>query len=115
MTHFAEIDSNGIVLRVIVAEQDFIDSGKVGDPNNWIQTSYNTREGIHSEGRTPLRKNYAGIGYKYDSNLDAFIPPKQFPSFVLNEVKGIYEAPIPMPDINKNYIWNEITKDWDLF
>ena len=71
MTYFAKV-INGIVIQVIVAEQDFIDSGSVGDPNNWIQTSYNTHQGIHSEGKTPLRKNYAGIGYTYDKIKEAF-------------------------------------------
>ncbi len=112
MTYFTEIDSNGVVIRVIVAEQDFIDSGKVGNPNNWIQTSYNTHQGIHSERRTPLRKNYAGIGYKYDSVRDAFIPPKPYPSFVLNETKGIYEPPTPQPKDGKMYRWNENTLSW---
>mgnify|MGYP001594010785 CR=1 FL=1 len=77
MAHFAEIDEKGIVKRVIVAEQDFIDSGKVGDPKNWIQTSYDTHNGVHLLGGTPLRKNYAGIGYTYDKVRDAFIPPPQ--------------------------------------
>lgn len=76
MAHFAEINKEGVVIRVIVAEQDFIDSGLVGNPDNWIQTSYNTVEGKHKLGGTPLRKNYAGVGYQYDRERDAFIPPK---------------------------------------
>ena len=76
MSHYAQIDENNIVINVIVAEEDFIQSGSVGDPNSWIQTSYNTYGNVHQLGGTPLRKNYAGIGYTYDSILDAFIPPK---------------------------------------
>jgi len=113
MTHFAEIDNETKkVLRVIVAEQDFINSGALGNPNNWIQTSYNTIEGIHILGGIPLRKNFAGIGFEYNENLDAFIPPKPFESFVLNVEKGIYEAPIPRPIDGKDYTWNEETESW---
>jgi hypothetical protein len=83
MAHFAKV-IDGLVTEVIVAEQDFIDSGAVGDPSLWIQTSYNTHGGQHPEGR-PLRKNYAGIGYDYDVARDAFIPPKPDGNFVLNE------------------------------
>ena len=74
MSHFAKV-VNGKVTQVIVAEQDFINSGAVGDPSLWVQTSYNTHGGLHPEGR-PLRKNYAGIGFTYDAQRDAFIPPK---------------------------------------
>lgn len=76
MSHFAQIDTNNVVVQVIVAEQEFIDSGLVGAPNTWIQTSYNTVAGKHKLGGTPLRKNYAGIGFTYDSTRDAFIAPK---------------------------------------
>lgn len=113
MTHFAEIDENGVVLRVIVAEQDFIDSGKVGDPSRWVQTSYDTSGGVHKDGGTPLRKNYAGIGYTYDATLDAFIPPKPYASFVLNEEKGIYEAPVSMPKDGASYEWDETATTWE--
>jgi hypothetical protein len=106
MAHFAEIDENGAVLRVIVAEQDFIDSGAVGDPSRWKQTSYNAKDG------TGLRKNYAGVGYTYDANLDAFIPPKPYASFVLNEEKGKYEAPIEKPKDGKEYVWDEENVSW---
>lgn len=106
MAHFAEIDENGIVLRVIVAEQDFIDSGLVGDPSTWVQTSYNAKGG---EG---LRKNYAGPGYTYDKSLDAFIPPKPYPSFVLDEEKGKYAAPVEQPKDGKDYAWDEDTTTW---
>ena len=76
MSHFAQINDENIVTQVIVAEQDFINSGAVGDPSRWIQTSYNTFAGEHRNGGEPLRKNYAGIGYTYDSQRDAFIPSR---------------------------------------
>lgn len=106
MPHFAEIDDNGVVLRVIVAEQDFIDSGAVGDPSRWKQTSYDAKEG------NGLRKNYAGPGYKYDDALDAFIPPKPHASFVLDEEKGLYESPVEKPKDSKGYEWNEASLEW---
>ena len=90
MSHFAEIDETNTVLRVIVAEQEFIDTGAVGDPSKWIQTSYNTRAGVHygqdgmPDSGEPMRKNYAGIGYTYDATRDAFIPPKPYASWVLD-------------------------------
>ena len=84
MSHFAKIE-NGIVTDVIVVEQDVIDSGIFGDPSMWVQTSYNTCGGTHRNGGTPLRKNYAHIGGTYDVVRDAFIPPKLYPSWLLNE------------------------------
>ena len=113
MAHFAQIDENNIVTNVIVAEQDFIDSGAVGDPSKWIQTSYNTHAGEHRLDGTPLRKNYAGIGYTYDSQRDAFIPPKPFASWLLNETTCMYDAPVQMPTDGKNYAWNEDTSTWE--
>lgn len=102
MAHFAKVENN-IVTQVIVAEQEFIDSGAVGDPSSWIQTSYNGN----------IRKNYAGIGYIYNPDLDAFIPPQPFPSWVLNETTASWEPPIARPDDDgKNYIWNEDTQSW---
>ena len=112
MSHFAQIDGNNIVTQVIVIEQDVVDTGLFGDPNSWIQTSYNTSGGIHLLGGTPLRKNYAGIGYTYDSTRDAFIPPKPFNSWTLNETTCLYEAPILMPDDGKMYRWDEETTSW---
>ena len=112
MSHFAQIDDKNIVVNVIVAEQDFIDSGAVGDPSNWIQTSYNTQAGEHKLGGTPLRKNYAGIGYSYDGTLDAFIPPKPFDSWLLDETTCTWDAPVPRPDDGKFYDWNEATTSW---
>ena len=113
MSHFAHVDGNNIVTQVIVAEQDFINSGAVGDPSSWIQTSYNTYAGQHKNGGTPLRKNYAGIGYSYDASRDAFIPPKPFNSWTLNETTCLWEAPTPYPTDGKIYNWNENTLSWD--
>jgi hypothetical protein len=110
MSHFAKVE-NGIVTQVIVAEQSFINTGLVGDPKSWIQTSYNTHGGQHPEGR-PLRKNYAGIGYSYDAVRDAFIPPKPFNSWVLNEETCLWNAPVPMPEDGKIYTWDEEQTTW---
>lgn len=108
MSHFAKVE-NGVVTQVIVAEQDVIDSGLFG--TGWVQTSYNTHGGQHPEGR-PLRKNYAGIGYTYDSTRDAFIPPKPFDSWVLNEDTCLWNAPVAMPNDGKVYTWDEATTSW---
>jgi hypothetical protein len=108
MAHFAKVE-DGIVTQVIVAEQDVIDSGLFGD--GWVQTSYNTYGGQHPEGR-PLRKNFAGIGYTYDTERDAFIPPQTYPSWVLNEETCLWEAPAPYPDAEKLYGWDEETLAW---
>jgi len=119
MSHFAEINNDGIVQNVIVAEQDFIDSGAVGDSSNWIQTSYNTRGGIHyaSNSDEPdsgiaLRKNYAGIGYTYDSTRNAFYAPQPYPSWLLDDETCQWSAPVPMPDDGKRYIWDESITNW---
>jgi hypothetical protein len=113
MAHFAEINEDGVVLRVIVAEQPFIDSGAVGDPSRWIQTSYNTHAGEHALGGIPLRKNYAGIGYKYDQKLDAFIPPKPAESWVLNEETCLWEPPKKRPTrLDTTLQWDEASLDW---
>ena len=121
MSHFAKIDNNNVVTEVIVAEQDYIDSGVVGNPDNWVQTSYNTRGGVHyapnsnePDGGVALRKNYAGIGDTYDESKDAFIAPKPHPSWILNEDTCLWETPIPYPDDGKRYKWNEDDQSWDL-
>jgi hypothetical protein len=121
MSHFAKIE-DGIVVDVIVAEQDFIDSGAVGDPSAWVQTSYNTRGGIHydpvtglpsSDQSKALRKNYACIGSPYDAELDAFLPPKEYNSWILNTQTCLYEAPIPHPDDElHSYSWDEQNQQW---
>lgn len=110
MSHFAKVE-NGIVTQVIVAEQDVIDTGLFGDPNSWVQTSYNTHGGQHPEGR-PLRKNYAGIGYTYDAVRDAFYAPQPYPSWILNEGTCIWESPIPRPTDGKRYTWDEAQQNW---
>lgn len=107
MAHFARIE-NGIVTNVIVAEQDYINTL----PGYWIQTSYDTFKGIHTLGGIPLRKNYAGIGYTYDTLRDAFIPPKPFPSWVFNEETCSWDAPVAKPE--GVYIWNEELQQWEL-
>ena len=110
MSHFAKVE-NGIVTEVLVIEQDVIDTGLFGDPSLFVQTSYNTHGGQHPEGR-PLRKNYAGIGHTYDAERDAFIPPQPFPSWILNEDTCLWDAPVPYPDDNKSYYWNEDIENW---
>ena len=109
MAHFARV-INGLVVEVIVAKQNFIDT--LPNTDEWVQTSYNTHGGKHTLGGTPLRKNYAGIGYKYDKELDAFIPPQPYPSWKLNEDTCLWEAPIPYPQDDKQYIWNEAEQEW---
>ena len=109
MSHFAQV-VDGIVTNVLVIEQDVIDTGLFG--TGWVQTSYNTRGGVHPEGR-PLRKNYAGIGYTYDNERDAFIPPKPFPSWLLNENTCLWEPPVPRPTDDKMYRWDEDTVAWN--
>ena len=120
MSHFAKVE-NGVVTQVLVAEQDFINSGAVGDPAQWIQTSYNTRAGVHYEpnSATPsadqskaLRKNYAGIGYSYDAARDAFIPPSPFPSWLVEDATGTWVPPVAYPTDDQQYNWDEATVSW---
>lgn len=117
MAHFAKV-LNGIVTQVIAAEPDFFESFIDTSPGEWIQTSYNTRGGIHygpdgePDDGTALRKNFAGVGYTYDHQRDAFIPPKPFNSWVLNEDACWYEPPIPAPNDGKDYAWDENTENW---
>jgi hypothetical protein len=112
MAHFALVNAQGIVEQVIVAEQDVIDSGIFGNPSSWVQTSYNTQGGVHVLGGTPLRKNYAGIGFIYDAIRDAFIPPKPYNSWILNEETCLWEAPVSLPSDGQRYDWNEETLNW---
>lgn len=114
MSHFAQINEHNEVVRVLVIEQDTINTGLFGDPSTFIQTSYNTRGGQHALNGTPLRKNFAGIGFKYDPVRDAFIPPKPFNSWVLNEETCIWEAPVPQPNDSSAYWWNENQKTWEI-
>jgi len=113
MAHYAKVN-NGLVEQVIVAEADFFDTFVDSSPGQWIQTSYNTYGGVHTGGGTPLRKNYAGIGYTYDSTRDAFYAPQPYPSWILNDTSCLWEAPTPIPDDGQRYEWNESTTSWDL-
>ena len=132
MAHYAQIDSNNIVTQVIVvADADTADAQgnhmeSIGLAfcqrligGNWKQTSYNTHGGVHSLGGTPFRKNYAGLGYTYDANRDAFIPPKPYASWVLNESTCLWNSPVAYPtdvgtpEAPKMYTWNENTTSWD--
>ena len=118
MAHWAEVDGDSVVVRVLVGNNADPDEGHQWLLNNlggtWVKTSYNTSGGVHSEGGTPLRKNYAGIGYTYDSARDAFIPPKPFASWALDEETCFWNAPIPLPvEEGKMFTWNEETTSWD--
>jgi len=112
MSHFAQIDQNNVVIQVLVIEQDVVDTGLFGNPGSWIQTSYNTHGGAHATGGTPLRKNYAGIGYTYDRTRDAFIPPQPYTSWLLNDTTCLWQAPVAYPADDKHYAWNEATVSW---
>ena len=111
MSHYAKV-LNGIVQQVIVAEAEFFQTFVDTSPGEWIQTSYNTYGGQHKNGGTPLRKNYAGIGFTYDRTKDAFIPPKPFASWTLNEDTCLWDAPTSMPTDGKFYEWDESTTSW---
>jgi hypothetical protein len=110
MAHYAKLGVGNVVEQVIVAEQDFIDTQE----GTWFQTSYNTRGGKHTLGGTPLRKNFAGIGFKYDSSRDAFIPPKPYNSWTLDEDTCLWEAPVAYPEDGLLYNWNEENQTWDV-
>jgi hypothetical protein len=111
MSHFAKVQ-DGKVTQVIVAEPEFFQTFVDSSPGEWIQTSYNTHGGVHTLGGTPLRKNYAGIGYTYNRQLDAFIPPQPFPSWILDEETCLWNAPTPYPTDGENYTWDEATTNW---
>jgi hypothetical protein len=111
MGHFAKVVS-GTVTQVIVAEPEFFDTFVDSSPGEWIQTSYNTYGGVHKLGGTPLRKNYAGMGYTYDKTKDAFIPPKPFPSWTLDEQTCLWNPPVAYPSDDKLYNWDEATQNW---
>jgi hypothetical protein len=115
MAHFAKLDANNIVTFVTVGRQE--DDGREADlcartGDVYKQTSYNTHGGVHALGGTPLRKNYAGIGYTYDPVRVAFIPPKPYASWVLNEGTCLWDAPVAYPDDGKRYSWDEATTSW---
>ena len=110
MAHFAKVNGN-IVETVIVAEPEFFDGFVDSSPGEWIQPSYNTSGGVHLNGGTPLRKNYAGIGYTYDSERAAFIPPKPHASWILNEGTCLWDAPVAYPTDGAAYDWDE-SQQW---
>lgn len=120
MGHFAKV-VDGKVTQVIVAEPEFFDTFVDSSPGAWIQTSYNTRGGVHylpdsndesADQSKALRKNYAGVGYSYDAVKDAFIPPQPFASWVLDDSTCLWNAPTPMPQDGKIYQWDEPTVAW---
>ena len=120
MSHFAKVE-NGVVVEVLVVEQDFIDTGALGDPSLWIQCSYNTRGCVHygqdgqPDGGIALRGNYPGIGYAYDKDADVFyLINAPFPSWSLNRTTWLWETPIPYPTDGKVYYWDEPTVSWQL-
>ena len=113
MSHYALLNNN-IVVQVVVGSGDDLESCYAELFGLACKrTSYNTRGGVHSAGGTPFRKNYAGIGYAYDAERDAFIPPKPFPSWVLVEETCLWEPPVPMPTDGNMYNWNESTLGWE--
>lgn len=118
MAHYAFLDENNIVVEVIVGKNE----GEEGiDWEQWYgnfrgkvckRTSYNTRGGVHEFGGLPYRRNYAGIGYTYDPNRDAFIPPKPYNSWILDEYSCLWQPPSPMPQDGKQYVWDEPSEQW---
>lgn len=116
MSNFAQIDENGIVIQVLVGNDSFPNEGYDWFVENlggtWVKTSYNTQAGVHKKGGIPLRKNYAGIGMKYDSTRDAFITQKPFTSWTLDEATCQYKPPTPYPTDGKRYSWDETVKEW---
>ena len=117
MAHFAKV-CDGKVVQVIVAEPEFFDTFVDSSPGEWIQTSYNTRGGVHygqdgnPDGGVALRGNYAGIGFTYDRTNDVFYAPSPFPSWTLNNTTWTWEAPVAQPTDGKMYTWDEATKSW---
>jgi len=116
MAHYAELNHENVVIRVIPGWDETVKSGMeqlllLETGNIWKRTSYNTIGGKHPEGR-PFRKNYAGIGYTYDAQRDAFIPPQPFPSWTLNEDTCLWDAPVAMPTDGQRYQWDEATTSW---
>ena len=109
MAHYAKVEE-GVVTQVIVAHSKLWCEETLG--GTWVQTSYNTKGGVHLLGGEPLRKNYAGIGYTYDSERDAFIAPKPYESWNLNEDTCLWEAPIAYPTDGIMYAWNEESENW---
>jgi hypothetical protein len=122
MAHYAKVQ-NGIVTTIIVAEPEFFETFVDTSPGEWFQTSYNTRGGVHYNSETgepssdqskALRKNYAGIGYTYDTTRDAFIPPKPYSSWILDNQTCLWKAPVDMPTDDNRYAWDEETTSWGI-
>lgn len=113
MAHYAKVN-NGIVINVIVAEEEFFETFVDSSPGEWIQTSYNTLGNQHKLSGTPLRGNFAGIGYTYDRTNDVFYAPKPYASWILNQSTWLWEAPVVYPTDGNKYDWNESTQSWDL-
>jgi hypothetical protein len=117
MGHYAKV-VDGKVVNVIVAEEDFFQTFVDSSPGTWLQTSYNTRGGVHygadgrPDGGVALRGNYAGIGFSYDPAADVFYPPQPYQSWVLSPKTFLWESPVPYPDDGKVYDWDEATKSW---
>ena len=128
MASFAKIGLNGKVIEVLSVVNEVLHDAngveqeaigidfltKLTGYPVWVQTSYNTIGGVHQLGGTPFRKNFAGIGFTYDEDRDAFIPKKPFNSWILNETTCLWEAPVAMPIDDNKYNWNELTLSWDL-
>jgi hypothetical protein len=116
MAHYAFLNENYIVTEVIVGkdESNYDWEAHYGQFRGQVckRTSYNTHGGVHSSGGTPFRKNYAGIGYSYDPQRDAFIPPKPYPSWILDEASCLWRAPVAVPQDGKQYAWNEASTSW---
>ena len=120
MAHYEKV-LNGIVTKVIVAEEDFFNEFVDDSPGKWIQTSYNTRGGVHYKPNSnipsddqskALRKNYAGIDWIYDEGKDAFYPPQPYSSWIIDESTGWWKAPTSIPDDGNKYEWYETSKSW---
>jgi hypothetical protein len=111
MGHFAKV-VDGKVTEIIVAEPEFFDTFVDSSPGTWLQTSYNTHGGVHTKGGTPLRGNYAGIGYHYDAVADVFYSPQPYASWVLSPKTFLWESPIAMPKTGGPYNWDEATQSW---
>jgi len=124
MAHFAKLGTGNIVKQVVVVSNDIATTEQAGIDflNNlyntpydvWRQTSYNTRGGVHKLGGIPFRKNFAGVGYRYNQTLDAFIAPQPYISWKINKDTCLWEAPVALPDTENRYNWNEETTSWDL-
>jgi len=119
MPHYAKV-CDGKVIQVIVAGPEFFDTFVDSSPGSWIQTSYNTRGGVHynadghPDGGTALRGNYAGIGYTYDQANDVFYAPQPYPSWVLDQTTWLWDAPVAVPTDGQQYVWDETTVGWKL-